>query len=258
MSRAGEYTDNEARARALVGELGLDRAPVALAFLETAPAGLATADYAVPSACTFWRLAETALFYASAERHYECPIGAMTMGFELPTEHQSAAQQLVGTMVELGYFGVAEVPHLPSVQKGQRGILYGPLARFPVEPDLVLAIATPRQAMLLAEAGDMVTLRESGGLTAMGRPACAAVARAATGAEVTLSLGCIGARTYVEVPEDRAVVVIPGPRLEALVERLGPLNRANAALADFHAGRKAQFPTPTPATSAGVGTSERS
>ena len=75
----------------------------------------------------------------------------------------------------------------------------------------------------------------------MGRPACGAVARAANSAQVTLSLGCIGARTYAEVPEDRAVVVLPGGRLDQLIARLGLLNRANEALADFHAARKAQF-----------------
>jgi uncharacterized protein (DUF169 family) len=240
--------DNRARARTLVDELRLDRQPVAMSFVESVPAGVPTTDVATPSACTFWRLAERSLFYAPADRHYECPVGAMTMGFELPPEHQSAAQQLVGTMVELGYFGTEEVPHLPSVGKAHGGVVYGPLEQFPIEPDVVLVIASPRQAMILAEAGEAVTLRETTGLTTMGRPACAAVARTANSADVTLSLGCIGARTYVEVPEDHAVVVLPGGRLGAIAARLGPLNRANEALAAFHLGRKAQFGPPSGAT----------
>lgn len=233
--------DNHTRARALSSELELDRVPVALAFADAPPNGVSETAVATPSACTFWRLAERSLFYAPAGSHYECPVGAITMGFELLAEHQSAAQQLVATMVELGYFGEEEVPHLPSVGKPHAGILYGPLEQFPIEPDVVLAITSPRQSMILAEAGEIATLSEASGMTTMGRPACAAVARTQNSAEVTLSLGCIGARTYAEVPEDRGVVVLPGAHLDRIIDRLPQLNRANEALADFHRGRKAQF-----------------
>jgi uncharacterized protein (DUF169 family) len=143
--------------------------------------------------------------------------------------------------VELGYLSMEEVPHLPSVSKPHAGILYGPLEQFPVEPDVVLVIVPPRQAMVLAEAGDAVTLREAPSLPTMGRPACAAVARTANQGDATLSLGCIGARTYVEVPDDHAVMVLAGPSLDQVVERLAPLNRANDALAEFHANRKRHF-----------------
>jgi uncharacterized protein (DUF169 family) len=235
--------DHRALAGALVDELGLERPPVALAFVDDAPTGVADLDQAVPSACTFWRLAERSLLYADASDHYECQVGAMTMGFELPPEQQSAAQQLVGTMVELGYLGVEEVDHLPSVSKPHQGVLYGPLAQFPTKPDVVLVIATPAQGMILAEAARAVTLCEAPALPVMGRPACAAVAWTANSAAPTMSLGCIGARTYVEVPDDRAVVVLPGDRLAELGDRLAPLAHANRALADYHQQKKAQFET---------------
>jgi uncharacterized protein (DUF169 family) len=213
--------DNVARAQALTRELHLERTPVALAFVEGPPAGVPPLGESVPSACTFWRRAERSVFYAGATEHHECAVGAMTMGFELPAERQPEAQQLVGTMVELGYLSMEEVPHLPSVSKPHAGILYGPLEQFPVEPDVVLVIVPPRQAMVL--------------------PACAAVARTANQGDATLSLGCIGARTYVEVPDDHAVMVLAGPSLDQVVERLAPLNRANDALAEFHANRKRHF-----------------
>ena len=41
---------------------------------------------------------------------------------------------------------------------------------------------------------------------------------------MTLSLGCIGARTYVEVPDDRAIVVIPGLLALVTVPGLGGSN----------------------------------
>jgi uncharacterized protein (DUF169 family) len=225
------------RARALTQELHLERAPVALAFVDGPPAGVPSLGEGVPSACTFWRLAERSVFYAGAAEHHECAVGAMRMGFELPGERQGEAQQLVGTMVELGYISMEEVPYLPSVSKPHVGILYGPLEQFPVEPDIV----PPRHVTILAEAGDTVTLRAAPALPTMGRPACAAVARTANQGDATLSLGCIGARTYVEVPDDHAIMVLAGRSLDRLVERLTPLNRANDALAEFHANRKRQF-----------------
>ena len=84
-----------------------------------------------PSACTFWRQAERGLFYAAADRHQECGVGAMTMGFDVPAERMPAAMDLIGTMVSMGYLDMAETAHLPMVQKPHQGILYGPLASFP-------------------------------------------------------------------------------------------------------------------------------
>lgn len=238
---------NETRARVLVDELRLDRPPVALAFADAPPPGVAVVTSTEPSACTFWRQAEGGLFYAPADRHLECGVGTMTMGFEVPPERQPAAMELVGMMVELGYLDSAETAHLPAVKKPHVGILYGPLAAFPVEPDVVLAIVTPVQGMLLAEASEAVTLREKPGMPTLGRPACAAVAWSVNEGAVSLSLGCIGARTYVEVPDDRAIVVIPGQALDRVAGRLGTLARANRDLAAFHQKRKTEYAAGTAA-----------
>src|SRR5439155_1295477 len=174
-----------------------------------------------------------------------CPVGAMTMGFELPPEQAPRAEQLVGTMIELGYFGVDEVAHLPSVKKPRGGILYGPLERFPLAPDAIIVQASPYQAMLLAEASGSAALAETPGLAAMGRPACSALARAIESAITTLSLGCTGARTYVELPDDRALLVLPAADLKRTTERLGALLQANTTLAGYHAGQKTRFESGT-------------
>jgi uncharacterized protein (DUF169 family) len=233
--------DNQTRARALVAELRLERAPVAFAFVDEPPGGVEVTTATEPSACTFWRQAEDALFYAAADRHLECGVGTMTMGFEVPADREPAGMELIGTMVEMGYLDSTETAHLPMVQKPHRGILYGPLGSFPIEPDIALAIVTPAQGMLLAEASDSVTLREQPGLPTLGRPACAAVAWSANQGEVVLSLGCIGARTYAEVPDDRAIVVIPGAALDRVADRLGTLRKANRDLAAFHQKRKSDY-----------------
>ena len=236
--------DNQTRAQVLVDELRLERTPVAFAFVDKAPDGVPVTTSLEPSACTFWRQAEHGVFYAAADRHLECGVGAMTMGFELPADRAPAAMELVGMMVEMGYLDSSEPTHLPMVKKPHQGILYGPLASFPGEPDVALAIVSPQQGMLLAEASDAVTLREQPGLPTFGRPACAAVAWTANKNDVTLSLGCIGARTYVEVPDDRAIVIIPGGALDQIASKLGSLAKANRDLAAFHQQRKSDYALP--------------
>lgn len=233
--------DNRHLAEVLTAELKLERPPVALAFAEQPPEGMARSSGPAPSACTFWRRAEAELFYASADEHYECPIGALTMGFALPPEQAPRAEELVGTMVGLGYFGLEEVPRLPSIHRPHAGIVYGPLERFPLAPDAVVVQVRPFQAMLLAEASGGATLRERPELAVMGRPACAAVARSVTERVATMSVGCIGARTYVELSDDRALLVLPAENLARTVERLPALARANAVLAGFHRRQKASF-----------------
>ena len=73
--------DNQTRARVLVDELGIERTPVAFAFVDSPPDWVEVTRSTEPSACTFWRQAEHGLFYAAADRHQECGVGAMTMGF---------------------------------------------------------------------------------------------------------------------------------------------------------------------------------
>ena len=111
--------------------LQLQQPPIGMAFVEDVPAGVEHSTTGVPSACTFWRLAEQGVFYATAQDHKECPIGMMTMGFIMPESDQQRAQALVGTMASVQYFSPAEVSALPVVQKPHSSIVYGRLDQFP-------------------------------------------------------------------------------------------------------------------------------
>lgn len=234
--------NNRQLAEVLQASLRLDRPPIGLAFVDAPPEGVPGVAQAAPSACTFWRRAEEHVFYAAARDHHECPIGVLTMGFPADAQVQARAQETIGTFVALDYFSMDEVAHLPSVEnRAHQGIVYGPLADLPVAPDVVLVVASPFQAMVLAESGGSVALGEVPQLAAMGRPACAAIPRAMQAGQTTMSLGCIGARTYAEIPEDRALVALPAEKLEHTVQRLATLLHANSALEQIHSEKKAQF-----------------
>jgi uncharacterized protein (DUF169 family) len=220
--------------------LQLQHIPVGLAFVEQVPEDVQHTAKRVPSACTFWRLAEQGVFYANAEDHQECPIGMMTMGFQMPESAQQRAQSLVQTMADVKYFSPAEVSALPVVEKPHESIIYGRLDQMPVEADVILCILDTQQAMLVAEASGGVNWLQSG-QSAFGRPTCGVISRTMKTEAPSMSFGCVGARTYVELAPAEVVFTLPAEKFAALVEQLQTITTANAALAPFHQQQKATF-----------------
>src|SRR3546814_19622682 len=86
----------------LVRNLGLAVPPVALAFTNEPPAGCSVDTTPAPSACAFWRRAEAGLFFAPADSHFNCPVGAMVLGFDLPQPVSADLQNLVGMLTACG------------------------------------------------------------------------------------------------------------------------------------------------------------
>lgn len=206
--------------------LGLDFPPVALTRVSEAPDGIAEVIAAVPSACTFWRRAERGVFFADAQSHMACPIGAMVMGFELDEAKSAELMGLVGDMCAIAYIDEAEVAQIPHFDPPSAGAVYGPLADFPLVPDAVLVWTTPRQAMLLEEALGGTQWHGAGG-SVLGRPACAALPRAVADGSATVSVGCAGMRTFTEIPDAYTLTAIPGAQLEGLGQALETTLAAN-------------------------------
>ncbi len=220
--------------------LQLEHVPVAMAFVQKVPVSVEHKTTYVPSACTFWRLAEQGVFYANGPDHKECPIGMMTMGFIMPEADQQRAQALVGTMASVKYFSPAEVAALPTVQKQHENVVYGRLDQFPIEPDVILCRLNAQQAMLIAEALGKADWLQ-GGQTAFGRPTCGVIPRTLQKNEASMSFGCVGARTYVELTPNEMILTIPGEQFSDLVDKLDTIVNANNALAPFHASQKATY-----------------
>ncbi len=218
--------------------LKLEDAPVAIAFCSDPPEGVPQSEEPSPSACTFWRRGQTKVFYATADDHSNCPIGLMTMGFSLSPDQSEKANSLVSTMASLHYFDPSEVAHLPSIQKPHRAVVYGPLDQFPVEPDLVLFMLDGFQSMLAAEAIGQVAWAEHGQLGMFGRPACAALAKAERINNSTVSLGCVGARTYTDLKPEEMILVVPFSQLQQATENLATVVDANQKLAAYHSQQR--------------------
>jgi uncharacterized protein (DUF169 family) len=226
----------------LVESLGLDIPPVALAFMESAPAGVGAPAAVSPSACGFWRQAEKGVFFAPAYAHFNCPVGAMVMGFDLPSSVSEELMGLVGTMTKCGYIAADEPDHIPtSRKKGAKGILYGPLAAFPAAPDAVLIWLKPAQAMILSEAIGGAGWGNDRPAKVLGRPACAAIPDAMGASRTTFSLGCAGMRTFTAIDPDRLLAVIPGEALEPVSAEVKRLRDVNDGMEAFYKERAARL-----------------
>ena len=78
--------DNTLLAREIESRLVLSSPAIAMTFADKAPDGFRMFQDDVPSFCSFWRRAESELFYAPADKHFNCLVGAMVMGFEIPED----------------------------------------------------------------------------------------------------------------------------------------------------------------------------
>jgi uncharacterized protein (DUF169 family) len=232
--------DYENIASHIASRLELASPLVALSFVERLPDGVPAFEGEVPSACTFWRLAEDKVF-SPAQKHYNCPVGVMTMGFEMPEAVQQQLMGIVEMMCGAQYLDASEPANIPTVKREKSGIVYGPLAHFPMEPDLVLMWLNNRQAMLYNEAAG--TCHWTGQIPApiFGRPACAALPMALDASQATVSLGCLGMRTFTDMADDRLLAVLPGNKLETFCAALESAVSANEKMGAFYREHKAKF-----------------
>lgn len=225
--------DYRTLANLLQQSLNLQYPPVAMTRTNERPASVEASTETVPSACTFWRRAETSVFYAGAEAHMNCPIGAMVMGFELSEAKSGELMNLVGGMCELNYLKPEEVELIPTFQSPSTGAVYGPLADFPVEPDVALVWTTPFQAMLLQETTGATTWTGENGRV-FGRPACSVLPSADSSGGAAMSLGCMGMRTFTEIAPDLCLIAIPRQGLEGLAANLERTLEANQTMASAY------------------------
>jgi len=117
-------------------------------------------------------------------------------------------------------------------------VTYAPLAESPQPPDLVLLFVRADQTLILSEATQQI---EGHNAPAMGRPACAVVAQVMNSGRAAMSLGCCGARAYLDCfTEEKAIFALPGSKLEAYVDRIRALTKANGVLGRFHELRRKQ------------------
>jgi uncharacterized protein (DUF169 family) len=137
---------------------------------------------------------------------------------------------------DLGYVRPEDLAMIPVLQSRPRYVIYGPLAETPLPPDIVILFVNANQSLILSEATQQVENRMP---PAMGRPACAVVPEVMNSGRAALSLGCCGARAYLDILTDGvAVFAIPGAKLDLYTQRIAALAQANGVLSKFHDTRR--------------------
>jgi uncharacterized protein (DUF169 family) len=224
-------------ANQLTTSLKLSLPPIAVAFSDAAPAGVPVFDGTVPAGCSFWQEAARRTFATSAADHALCSIGIHTHHLTpAPATQAGELQEALQAMRGLDYVRPEEVAAIPTLQREARHAVYGPLADFPLAAELVLLFAHAQQGLILSEAATRV---DDGIPAAMGRPACAVVPQVVNQGQAAMSLGCCGARAYLDaMSDDVALWALPAGKLDAYCKEIGILSNANTILTVFHERRR--------------------
>ena len=136
----------------------------------------------------------------------------------------------------LDYVRTEEVAAIPVMPSASNYVCYTPLARCKEQPATVFLFADAQQGLIITEA----LARVDGDYpTSLGRPACAVIPQVVSQGQSAASLGCCGARAYIDTLNDGATVwALIGEKIALCVEEIETLAKANKVLTTFHELRK--------------------
>lgn len=218
--------------------LDLPLPPVAVTFSDSVPDGIDEFDAIAPAGCSFWQLAVDRCFATSAKDHQHCSIGVHTHNLSGAVASQQAELgDSLKAMMGLDYVREEEVAAIPTMQEASAHVIYGPLDNLPdgLDVDAVLIFADARQSLVITEALARV---DQGSPAAMGRPACAAIPQVVRQNSAAMSLGCCGARAYLDKFTDGiALWALPGSKLGEYCQAIETMAGANRTLNVFHSKR---------------------
>lgn len=225
-------------AKSLSDSLHLALAPVSVSFHDSVPDGVAPHSGTAPAGCRFWQDAASRVFATVASDHDLCAIGVYTHNLGVTEGIGKDLNDALKVFGDLGYVRPEDMAFIPVLKREAKAVVYGPLGAVPAAPDVVLLFVKADQTLILSEASQQL---ENGLPPAMGRPACAVVPQAFNTGRTALSLGCCGARAYLDaLTPDVALYAIPGSKIEAFAERVAALSKANSVLTAFHQLRRKQ------------------
>lgn len=232
--------DLAAIAKSLIESLQLKTEPVAVSFTAEEPKGVPRLLKTAAAGCTFWEQGAKSAFVTAPGDHAACAVGMYTHHMPPGTPAQEAdLNDSLKVFADLGYVRPEDIPTIPVLANEAKHVVYAPLATTPIAADVVLLFVNSQQGLLITEAIQQV---EAGSPPALGRPACAVLPQVMNSGKPALSLGCCGARAYLDVMTDNvALWALPGARVAEYAARLEVLAKANGILSGFHTLRRKEF-----------------
>jgi len=220
----------------LVTALRPTAAPIGIAFL---PAGSSSdaspfeASYpapnesgrtgAVSAGCVFWMRAVDLMFSTSAADHGNCSVGSYTHGFITLTE--AASRDDVVAALESGWVKDAAMSSLPHVLGRPAQVVYGPLAKFETDPDVVLMRINALALMTLKDAFPKIRIE--------GKPQCHIIAIAKENGEIAASVGCALSRARTGMRSEELTCALPASRLAEIVPAIEAAANLDRAMASY-------------------------
>jgi len=228
----------EVLARRLISALQPPMPPVAVTFADSIPGDVSPFTEVVPAGCSFWQEATTRTFATSTGDHELCAIGVHTHNLDGALSSQPVElTSTLGAMMGLDYVREEEVAGIPTMQDSHKHVIYGPLDEVPDDRiiDAVLVFAHSRQGLIITES---VTRVDGTMPPAMGRPACSVIPMVINQEAAAMSLGCCGARAYLDKFSDGiALWALPGRKIAEYCQAIETMAGANATLTTFHSKR---------------------
>jgi uncharacterized protein (DUF169 family) len=208
----------------LKDNLSLKKSPVAIKFVlreEDIPEGIPKIDEKMRHCELVQKASHGDIFYATAEEQM-CKGGSAALGLEEPPEKIKTGEFYYG----LGRFssvGSARktMESIPKVDNIMYALVYAPLEKATFDPDVIVVIANPAQAMILSQAlvytmGGRVEV-DFAGIQSI----CAdAVAGPFTRRQPNITLGCSGSRQYADVKDDEVIIGLTGENIGCVVNAL--------------------------------------
>jgi uncharacterized protein (DUF169 family) len=162
------------------------------------------------------------IFYATSKEQQACKGGAGAIGLmELPEPIKTGEMYL--SLGKFSSLGAAKrtVDAIPKIDPVMEAVAYSPLEKAPYNPDVVLLICSPLQAMQLSQA---LLYRMGGRLNAnFGgiQSICAdTTAGPYTTGKANVTLGCSGSRKFAKVKPDELIIGMNGEDIGSLVKAL--------------------------------------
>jgi uncharacterized protein (DUF169 family) len=211
----------------LTSVLGLKGSPVAVKLIRTesqVPKGLNHLNEVMRHCEMVQKARGGSRFYATVEQH-ACKGGAGMLGLiDIPENIKSGE-----FYYKLGRFSSVEhagdvMEAIPNVDFKTYATAYAPLSDAPFEPEAVVLVVNPRQAMMIAQANVYeLHSRNTADFSGIQSLCGDAVAAPLVRDRINFTLGCSGSRKYAKVTEDELIVGIPMAMLPNLTDALKKL-----------------------------------
>ncbi len=204
--------------------LKLNKSPVAIKFVlreEDIPEGIKKVENGARHCELVHKAGQGEIFYTTAEEQ-TCKGGASALGLmEAPEKVKTGEMyQSLGRFSSLGS-AKRTMEEIPKIEPMMYALVYAPLEEAKFDPDVIVIICNPAQAMKLAQAmvytlGGRVEADFSGI-----QSICAdAVAGPFTRKRPNITLGCSGSRKYADIQPEEVIVGLNGENIGCIVNAL--------------------------------------